>query len=104
MRMLVLGDSTPPSFREVLSFLDDWICASIRLGHAQDVERLWDVLTALRGPDDENSRQKEEVTVHIRRAAFPAFAAMWDKREVIGEPDELAGHRVKALFVTSGWL
>lgn len=41
-----------------------------------DSARLWDVLTALRGPDHySNSERKMTGTTHVRAAAFPQTAA-----------------------------
>ena len=33
---------------------------------------LWDVLTALRGPDSGDEKKKGQTTIHVRATAFPA--------------------------------
>lgn len=37
---------------------------------------LWDILTALRGPDDGDEQVKDAATIPIRRAAFPKLAEL----------------------------
>lgn len=63
----------PKTARDVLNIIDDFLS----LGGVNDCERkmLWDVLTALRGPDDETYSLKMESTIPIRRAAFPKIAS-----------------------------
>lgn len=41
--------------------------------HRAEAAKLWDVLTALRGPDSCREKLKECATIPIRRAAFPKF-------------------------------
>ena len=36
---------------------------------------LWDVLTALRGPDSDGVDEKDRTTLHVRAKAFPVTAA-----------------------------
>ena len=36
---------------------------------------LWDVLTALRGPDSDDADEKDRSTVHVRARAFPRTLA-----------------------------
>jgi hypothetical protein len=60
--------------REVLDQID-----TVLAENGFDAAQLWNVLTALRGPDnvdDGDYRTKQEVTVPIRRAAFPRTAAL----------------------------
>lgn len=54
--------------REMLDAIDAFLAA-----HTIDGEggKLWDVLTALRGPDNEDVELKLTTTAPIRRAAFP---------------------------------
>ena len=57
--------------REVLDVIDEFLARGDSRAGA-----LWDVLTALRGPDDESKEQlKSSTTSHIRRAAFPLLAS-----------------------------
>lgn len=42
----------------------------------KEAEKLWDMLTALRGPDDENFRLKDAVTVPFREAFLGEEAAI----------------------------
>lgn len=58
-----------PALRNVLDKLDEIIVADDATSR-----ELWDVLTALRGPDSGDARLKHESTVHIRQAAFPRTA------------------------------
>lgn len=60
------------SVREMLDAIDTFFVTK----NEQESEELWDVLTALRGPDSKEDRNlKPSTTVHIRIAAFPKFAA-----------------------------
>lgn len=62
--------------REVLDIIDDFLAE----GPEMAARRLWDVLTALRGPDDEKADEvKSAYTARIRGAAFPRCAAKADR-------------------------
>lgn len=39
-----------------------------------EVHRLWDILTAMRGPDSDDIDIKYETTARVRHLAFPALA------------------------------
>jgi len=52
--------------REVLDMLDE-----VLMGDVQVAQEVWDVLTALRGPDSDNNKVKRKTTWVIRAAAFP---------------------------------
>lgn len=56
--------------REVLDTIDNILAKEDAVSH-----QLWDVLTALRGPDSANYDDKKNVTIPIRRAAFPITAS-----------------------------
>lgn len=71
-----------------------------------DGSKLWDVLSALRGPDNENREAKNE-TVRIRRAAFgvtpPSGVDFYDWGRgwaITGEPPRPT---TKALELATGW-
>lgn len=62
--------------REMLELLDEWFSESSNHSdhpcqHENERARLWDVLTALRGPDTDNLDVKHTSTAVIRTAAFP---------------------------------
>lgn len=60
----------PLTLRQVLNVIDTALARDDTAS-----SKLWDVLTALRGPDDpEQYRQKETGTIYIRQAAFPKTA------------------------------
>ena len=59
---------TPTTAKAMLDLLDRFFAG--RAGYAQK-EALWIVLSALRGPDDDNVVLKELTTARIRTAAFP---------------------------------
>lgn len=67
-------DAVRPNVRAALDYLD-----TILLAGGEDAEELWDVLSALRGPDQQRNyggeTPKRDVTIPIRRAAFPRTAA-----------------------------
>ena len=71
--------------REILSLIEDELIKEHKRS-GDDYEyragvgsELWNILSALRGPDDEDERQKEH-TVEIRRLAFPRLAAFLDEQ------------------------
>ena len=55
----------PVTCREMLDVIDEFLSK-----RDAEASKLWDVLTALRGPDT-SDYDKTETTVHIRSAAFP---------------------------------
>lgn len=60
------------SVRNILDTIDEFLVDNISNGEGG---KLWDVLTALRGPDDESDwASKYTATGPIRAAAFPRFA------------------------------
>jgi hypothetical protein len=64
---------TPTTARGMLDAIDKFFVSRINF---REHSRLWNVLTALRGPDDGNSRLKRTTTEVIRSAAFPKTAGM----------------------------
>lgn len=61
--------------REILDSIDEVLSSD-----AIEAGELWNVLTALRGPDNYNqAAAKNESTTHFRRAAFPKAAVVADK-------------------------
>lgn len=67
----VKKENKPMTLRQILDLIDT------QLAKEDDTSRqLWNVLTALRGPDDANEALKVAKTVPIRRAAFPKSAAI----------------------------
>lgn len=60
------------SAREMLDAIDSFLVEA----PVEEARSLWDVLTALRGPDNGNDAVKDETTLPIRRTAFPKMAAM----------------------------
>jgi hypothetical protein len=56
-----------PELRAELDRIEDFL-----MGPQGDT--LTDILSALRGPDDENETLKRRTTVYIRQAAFPRLA------------------------------
>ena len=61
-----------PRTRKMLDQIDTFLA---RPATAEPGE-LWDVLTALRGPDSDNEMVKEYTTCPIRRAAFPKLVSL----------------------------
>lgn len=71
-----------PGVRAALDAVED-----VLLGLDTDATDLWDILSALRGPDDRRAYgdprgSKKSATVPIRRAAFPRLA---EKDDVVGK-------------------
>jgi hypothetical protein len=62
--------------RQILNLLDRWFVAQKQdVRGADEGQKLWDVLTALRGPDMRKSYNlKNTTTSRIRTAAFPRLA------------------------------
>lgn len=52
-----------------LDMIDEWLNE-----RSNDAIFLWDILTALRGPDDDDPFVKEQFTTKIRTRAFPKTA------------------------------
>src|SRR6266404_4013913 len=61
----------PLTLRQVLNVID----ARLAKGGV-DAGKLWDVLSALRGPDEDVKHNKDTTTVPIRLAAFPKTARL----------------------------
>lgn len=58
-----------PTLKQMLRTIDGFLCSG-KAGH-----RLWDVLSATRGPDNSDYYSlKRETTAIIRTAAFPRYA------------------------------
>lgn len=62
--------------REVLDELNAWFQAGIDAGETQGAEstetaKLWNILSALRGPDTDSDDDKRNATLAIRKAALP---------------------------------
>lgn len=65
-----------PNVRKVLAQIEAVLMSNQENKEAcRDAKQLWDILTALRGPDnDVADRVKFATTVYIRQAAFPTYA------------------------------
>lgn len=61
------------SFRRVLRDIESYILREAKLESGEG-RKLWDVLTALRGPDDGDVTVKAQTTEIVRSAAFPKLA------------------------------
>lgn len=65
----------PTTCREVLDVIDEFLATAANVSpigfHYQEADNLWNVLTALRGPDDEVEENKVAFTAVIRGTAFP---------------------------------
>lgn len=71
--------------RGMLSQIEDFLL------HRDDkAAALWDVLSALRGPD-ERSENKNATTIHIRRRAFPRLSKL---------AEDSGPRRIPASFIT----
>lgn len=99
-----------PNVRAALDYLDQILCKE-----TDDAQDLWDILTALRGPDDDVSTMKHayydpggelkrRVTIPVRRAAFPrtTTAVTAADRQINAAPKYIArptvGVRSRASF------
>lgn len=58
-----------PNIRETLDLIDQVLAQN-----THESQMLWDILTALRGPDNHAPQVKEVLTVAVRRKAFPQTA------------------------------
>jgi len=68
--------------REILDILDEFLAQG-----TPESQRLWDVITALRGPEnDPVGELKSKSVAHIRRAAFPKTAAKVDESVSLSPP------------------
>ena len=81
-----------PKLRAQLDWIEDWLL------DPDGGKELATVLSALRGPDDEKvlppdlypeGRSTKNLTIHIRRLAFPRMAALEDRRA--GYPSTFKG-------------
>lgn len=59
----------PRTMRDVLDLID-----AVLLRRDEESAKLWNVLTALRGPDSGDEALKLATTCHVRQAAFPRTA------------------------------
>lgn len=64
----------PMNAADILDMLDEFFAGG--LVSEREQTRLWDVLSALRGPDCDDRELKTETTSLIRGAAFPKAAKM----------------------------
>lgn len=83
-----------PNVRAALDYLDQILSRD-----GEDAMELWDVLTALRGPDEHSSSAKSGITIPIRRAALPLTACAVE-RERSGSGLGLDGVHRRAGFGT----
>lgn len=60
------------SVLEILQMLDWWS----RHATGDEIEHLWAILSALRGPDDSDTVLKGQTTAWVRTAALPGLAAL----------------------------
>lgn len=68
--------------RDILNKIDDTLSKN-----DQSSNQLWDVLTSLRGPDNEDSYLKAATTLLVRSAAFPKTASV----AFVNDTDGIAG-------------
>lgn len=70
--------SVPKKFqaKEMLNKLDEFFAGAPKT----EVQVIWDILSALRGPDSMDIHNKAKSTSVIRRAAFPKTAAIADEK------------------------
>lgn len=81
-----------PELRGILDTIDRYLAGADGQGREQSRE-LWSVLSALRGPDEENKRDYKGCTTSVlRAAAFPLTA----------KDSNYLGGRVYASMVTDG--
>ena len=62
--------TVPRGLNEMLDMIDKF------LTYNPKASVLWDILSALRGPDSDDMELKEQTTIHIRSAAFPLTATV----------------------------
>ena len=72
---------TPTTTRGMLNLIDKFLARC-----DGESGNLWDVLSALRGPDDGDEITKKRTTLLIRAAAFPKLKKALDKRKWISGP------------------
>lgn len=70
----------PMTARKVLDIIDQAL-----MQKGEEAQKLWDVLTGLRGPDDRDIDLKTSTTSFIRIAAFPRTAKL-NQRSVVFMP------------------
>ena len=82
--------------RDVLKVMDRWSEGSTFL----EIRDLWDILSALRGPDEYNLDLKQETTCRIRARTVPNLAFYSDINgdggEIVGWPGDHFGQHVMA--------
>jgi len=83
--------------RETLDVIDNVLC-----GNDGAAWKLWDVLSALRGPDTGNFVLKRSTTAPIRRVAFPKFAKVADERGSFGPSFRSDGYERPSLDNPAG--
>ena len=70
--------SGPRTARQVLNIIDKFLVGGVRDARLEsEAKKLWDVLAALRGPDDDSVGNKDNTTCPIRCAAFPLTAKQY---------------------------
>ena len=67
---------TPTTTRGMLNLIDKFLARC-----DGESGNLWDVLSALRGPDDDDEITKKRTTLLIRAAAFPRLSKALDKKD-----------------------
>lgn len=71
-----MGSLMGMNYRQVLDQIDEYLAdPAVRRGNK---EKLWDVLTALRGPDDDDEAAKHSITVNVRVKALPRSALAYN--------------------------
>lgn len=79
-----------PATRKMLDAIEKFLLSKRNVDSGATRE-LWDVMTALRGPDRGGDASKEGCTIPVRRAAFPRIAKQC----------EFGGSATGALFSTT---
>ena len=82
--------------RDVLKVMDEW-SKTAKYPEAID---MWNILTGLRGPDDDSMGIKRRTTARIRARTVPNMAVFaeinGDGREIVGWVDDHFGQHVMA--------
>ena len=87
--------------REMLDKIDVFLTRS----KGETAQELWDVLSALRGRDEDAARTKSDRTIPVRRAAFPRYAKKADNTPTRNlMPGPSFGSKDYATFVRAGAL
>lgn len=87
---------TPETAKEVLDIIDDFLTNN---EDHNETRILWDVLTALRGPDAETFKDKG-YTVAIRRAAFPQLAKGNNTKKICASIEVSQSHSIPLRLLT----